>query len=181
MFANMLQIHVYIRVKNVLMIPHVPLSVSLMTTRSALPHCNFEDIHKPCSMYVLVGVIFVVIKHCDQSNLGRKGFIWLICPHHCLSPREVRIRTQTGKEPESRSWCRKPWMSAAYWLALHSLVSILKELRTTKLWVAPPTMGWALPYQSLMKKILQACLQHVEAFFNWGSLFCDVSSLCLVD
>ena len=37
------------------------------------------------------------LKHYDQSNFRRKGFIWLTIPHHCPSWKEVRTRTQTGR------------------------------------------------------------------------------------
>jgi hypothetical protein len=44
-------------------------------------------------MYVLVMFSIAVNIHYDQSNLGRKGFIWL--PHHGHSPlREAKEGTQ---------------------------------------------------------------------------------------
>ena len=41
------------------------------------------------------------MKHHDQSNLGRKGFIWFTFPNYCLLLWEVRAGTQTGQEPEA--------------------------------------------------------------------------------
>jgi hypothetical protein len=32
----------------------------------------------------------------SKSKLGRKGLIWLMCPYHCPSVKEVRAGTQTG-------------------------------------------------------------------------------------
>jgi hypothetical protein len=36
-----------------------------------------------------------------KSNVGRKGFISLICPHHSSSLQVVKAGTQTGKELEA--------------------------------------------------------------------------------
>jgi hypothetical protein len=52
---------------------------------------------------VYVRVTIAVIIHHDQSNLGKRGFIWLTLPHHCSSSTEVRKGTQTGQEPGGRS------------------------------------------------------------------------------
>jgi hypothetical protein len=41
-----------------------------------------------------------------RNKLGRKGFIQLILPHCCWSPKEVRAGTQAGQELGGRSWCR---------------------------------------------------------------------------
>ena len=57
-----------------------------------------------------------MIKHHDQNELGTKEFIWLICPHHSPSLKEVRAGTQTGKEAGGRS-LQWPQTGAAYWLA----------------------------------------------------------------
>jgi hypothetical protein len=56
--------------------------------------------HKTSNETILLKVTVVVMKHCNQSNLGRRGFVWLI--HH-LSSREVRTGTQAGQEPGDRS------------------------------------------------------------------------------
>jgi hypothetical protein len=46
---------------------------------------------------VLVGVA-IPAQHHDQEASGRKGFIQLILPHCCSSPKEVRTGIQAGKE-----------------------------------------------------------------------------------
>jgi hypothetical protein len=51
---------------------------------------------------VLARVAVAVKKHHDQRQL-RKRLIWLTLLHHCSSPKEVRIGTQTGEEPGGRS------------------------------------------------------------------------------
>jgi hypothetical protein len=46
-------------------------------------------------------VTIAVMKHHEQSNLGRKGFIQLTFPHHNLSSKEVGIGTQAGADTEA--------------------------------------------------------------------------------
>jgi hypothetical protein len=57
------------------------------------------------------------MKHHDQCNLARKGFIWLTLPYHYSSKKEVR----TGIKPRAGTWrlelMQRPWRGAAYWLA----------------------------------------------------------------
>ena len=49
---------------------------------------------------------------------------------------------------------QRPWRDAAYLIALCGLLSLfLMEPRITSPGVAPPTMGWALPHQSLHNKM----------------------------
>lgn len=47
-------------------------------------------------------VVFLLLWH-DLSKLGRKRFIWLKFPHHSPLLKEVRTRTQAGREPRVRS------------------------------------------------------------------------------
>jgi hypothetical protein len=60
-----------------------------------------------------------MMKHHNQTTWGGKGFIQLRHLHHNSPSREVRIGTQAG------TW-RQQMMAkkAAYWLALHSLLSL---------------------------------------------------------
>jgi hypothetical protein len=59
----------------------------------------------------------------------------------------------------SSSWrqelMQRPWRGAAYWLTPHDLVSLPGSVkpRATSPEVTPPTMGWTLPHQSLIKKV----------------------------
>jgi hypothetical protein len=53
------------------------------------------------STTVLIRVDTVVMTHHDQSNLGRKNFIWLTFPYHCSSSKEVRRGSQTRQELEA--------------------------------------------------------------------------------
>ena len=90
---------------------------------------------KQLSTYCL-RIIVVVMKDHDQSNLGRKELIWHTLPHHWSSLKEVRTGTLRPELTQG------PWRCAvtADWLAL-----------PTKPRVIPPTLGWALPHQSLRK------------------------------
>jgi hypothetical protein len=40
------------------------------------------------------------MKHHEQRNLERRGFVWLMLLHHCSSLEEVEARTQ-GKKLEA--------------------------------------------------------------------------------
>lgn len=44
-----------------------------------------------------------VMKHHDQSNLGRKEFISLTVPYNSSSPEAVRTGTEAGQEVGGRS------------------------------------------------------------------------------
>lgn len=44
------------------------------------------------------------IKHSDQSNIEKKGFIWFTSPGHRLPVRKGRAGTQAGTEAESTRW-----------------------------------------------------------------------------
>jgi hypothetical protein len=68
---------------------------------------------------VLVRVDISVIKHHEQSNLGKKGFIWFPLPH-CSPSLEVRTGTQTGQDLEAGAQ-----KGAAHWLAPPGLLSLL--------------------------------------------------------
>jgi hypothetical protein len=48
----------------------------------------------------------------SKSNLGKKGFIWITLPHHCLSLREIR-RVIYCRTPEEGTEIQ-PWRNAAY-------------------------------------------------------------------
>lgn len=59
-------------------------------------------------------------------------------------------------------------------------VCFLIETRSTSPGLVPPTMGWTLPHQSLIKKMFYPKMLW-RNFLNWGSFFSNNSSLCQVD
>lgn len=119
-----------------------------------------------------------MIEHQKQTQTGRKGFIWLILPGNSPSLKEVRAGT----------WCRS-WCSGHGGRLLTGLLPCLAqpaflEARSTSPRVAPPTMDWALPDQSLIK-ILPYRFAYSQILWrhslNWGSLLSDDSGLCQAD
>jgi hypothetical protein len=88
-----------------------------------------------------------------KNNL-RKSYS-VILPGHSSSLREVRAGTQARQGPRDRSSNRGHrviLLTGLFFIAC--LVCFLIEPRTTSLGVAPPTVGWTLPHQSLIKKVL---------------------------
>ena len=112
-----------------------------------------------------------VMKQYDQSNVGRKEFTWLLLPHHYSLLKEVRTGTLTGQEPGGRSGCRgHGGVLLTDLLTMPSSTSFLVVPGTTSSGRAPPTMNWALPHQSLMKKKyptgLPAAQSYGDRFFT---------------
>jgi hypothetical protein len=89
------------------------------------------------------------MKHLDQKSMwGVKGLFDLcfrITVHH---------QRQSGQEPGGRSWCRgHGGVLFTGLLPMACSTCFLRESRTTWPGVAPPTMHWTLPHQSLVKKM----------------------------
>ena len=92
----------------------------------------------------------LLLQHHNQKQIEDEGFIWLTLPHGSLSLKEVRMGNQTGLEPRGRNHIVKA-MEGCCLLACSAC--FLLEPRTTSPVVAPLTMCWALPHQSLIKKM----------------------------
>jgi hypothetical protein len=118
---------------------------------------------------IIVRVTNTVIKHHEQINLGRKGFIRHSLPTHCSSLKEVRKGTETWQEPGSGSWC-----SGCGLLIMVCTVCFFIEPRTANPGMVPLRVDWALKLQSLTKKMLYP-LNLWRQFFSWGSLPSDNS------
>jgi hypothetical protein len=73
---------------------------------------------------VLVRVSIPAQTSWPRSKLGRKGFIQLILPHCCSSPKEVRTGTQAGQragvDAEAMEGCSL--LACFPWLAQSSLL-----------------------------------------------------------
>ena len=109
-----------------------------------------------------------------QSSLKRKAFIWLTFPLHRQSSVEVRVDLKqepvARAEAEAMEECCLLACSACFLIGPRTTGGII-------------TMGLALLYQSLIKKMQtgsQAASSR-EIFLNCGSPFSDNSSLCQVD
>ena len=61
-----------------------------------------------------------------KSKEERKGFIWLVFPHHSPSLKKVRAGTQAEQEPEAGADA-EAMEDATYWLAHHDLLSLLSH------------------------------------------------------
>jgi hypothetical protein len=94
------------------------------------------------------------MKHHNQSNLGRNGFIWLTLLHHCSSQKEVRTGTQAGKKRGDRSWCwDHAWMLVTGLLIMTCSACFLIEPRTTSPGIGTTHNGLGPPHQSLINKM----------------------------
>jgi hypothetical protein len=119
------------------------------------------------------------MKHHDQSTLGREGFISPTVPYNSSSSKVVRTGTQAGQNLEAGA-VQSLWGGTADWLAWPAFL----EPRTTSLEMAPPTTGWTLPHQSLIKKlsyIFADTSTLIKHFLNWDSFLLNDFSLCQVD
>jgi hypothetical protein len=121
----------------------------------------------PC----LVGVS-IPAQNIMTKKLGRKGFIQLILPHYCSSPKEVRTGTYLGAGADAEA------MEGCYLLACFpSIVQLAFEPRTTSPGMAPPTMGWALLL--LIEKMPYSWISW-RHFIKGSSFLCNNSSWCQV-
>jgi hypothetical protein len=71
----------------------------------AVPVQSSPVSHLGCCSWGFTGAL-VIFCCSEQRNLGKKSFVWLTCPDHSSSLREVRTGTRTGQAPGGRSWCR---------------------------------------------------------------------------
>ena len=100
-----------------------------------------------------LGLLLLLLKHYDQSNLGTKGFIWFTYPESQSSEGSQDRRTQerqnlrTGIKVETNR-------SAAYWLASHGFLSMLccRIQESSTMWWHS-MMSQAFSHQSLIRKI----------------------------
>ena len=110
------------------------------------------------------------------KKLGRKGFIQLILPYCCSSPRKSGLEL---KQVRKWSLCRgHGGMFLTYLLFLACSACSLIEPR-------PPDQRWHhpqgdLPPWSLIEKMPYSWISW-RHFPNWSSFLCDNSSLCQVD
>jgi len=90
-----------------------------------------------------------------KSRLLRRGFIWFMLPYHSPSLKKPRTGTQTRPEPGGKRWCRghgRMVLTGLLFMACSGCFLI--KPGTTSPGMTPSTVGGALEYQSLMKKML---------------------------
>lgn len=83
-----------------------------------------------------------------KANWGEKGLFGLTSRSQSFIEGS-QGKTQAGLEPEAGAHA-EAMEGAASWLAHHGLPI---ELTTTRPGIAPPIVAWALPHQSLAKKM----------------------------
>jgi hypothetical protein len=97
----------------------------------------------------LLGVFIAVVKTMIESNLERKGFPSLPGPQHSPSLKEIKAGTRRQELMQG------PWrVLLTDWLPMACSVCFLIESGTISQRTAPLTVGWALPYQPLIWKML---------------------------
>jgi hypothetical protein len=134
-------------------------------------------------VFVSVRVTIAVMKHHDQNNLGRKGFVWLTFPYHCST---LRKSEQNSHEAGtwSRSWCRGCG-GVLFTGLLHMAFSVCSSLEPT-----PPTQGWPRPQWAgphPTDRSLRKCPAGLSVGLFYGAIFLievassRMTSLCQFD
>ena len=98
--------------------------------------------------------------------------------------KEAKTGTQTGQELGARSWYRGKEDGGLIDLLITTcLACFLIEPRTASPGIAPPTMGWTLPHQSLRRISHSTACSWIykRHFLHWNSFLSDEFSLCQVE
>lgn len=134
---------------------------SLLTTptwqmrRFPLSHLIQQGSIKPGCCFYFFYLASVTKRWPQNQCIGRKGFIGLTYLCHCPSLGEIRAirwKLDTGS-------CRQKRKQSPGGKLLTGLPSctcsacFLRQLRSSCLRAAPPTVGWAIPCQSLVKRM----------------------------
>lgn len=91
----------------------------------------------------LVRVAAAMVQYHDQSNLGRRGFLFCfhISDHHLKESGRNSKRAGTWRQ----ELVQRPWRRVASWLAPHGLLSLLfYRTQDHQPKVAPTTIGWTI-------------------------------------
>lgn len=114
---------------------------------------------------------------CEESPRPKKAawagiMIWLMLPYHRSPSQAVRAGTLARQGPRGWSWHRSHGgLLLNVLLALACSDCFLIKPRTTRPGMSPPIMGCALPCQSLIKKMLEVCVQLILRRFCFALLF----------
>jgi hypothetical protein len=74
-----------------------------------------------------------------KKHLGKKGFIQLILPYCCSSPRKSGLELKQDRKQELML---RPWRNVLYWLASPGLLNLLSyRTKATSPEMVPPTRG----------------------------------------
>jgi hypothetical protein len=113
-----------------------------------------------------------------RSKLGREGFIQLLLPHCCSSPKEVRTGTQAGQEAEADAEAMKGCsLLACFPLACSACFLI--EPKTTSLEMAPPTRGpptLITNWENALQLDLMEAFPQLKLLSLWWLQLCQVDT-----
>jgi hypothetical protein len=116
---------------------------------------------------VSVAVTITEMKHLDPKDLGEGKFHLAYSPSHCPPWEEVRTGIKQGRQELGGRSHGGVLLTAL--LPMACSACFLIELRTISSGMAPPTMGWVLTHQSLIKKMsyrLTYSRSHGDIFLN---------------
>jgi hypothetical protein len=128
--------------------------------------------------YCLCQGLYSCTKHYDQeASWGRKGFIQLIFPHCCWSPKQVRTGTQAGHKARADGEA----IERCYLLVCFCGLLNVLSYRTQDYQPRDGTThnGLSHPW-SLIEKMPYSWISWMH-FLKGGSFLCDNSSLSQVD
>lgn len=112
------------------------------------PH-TYVHIVKPINIKSLI----TLMKYYDQKQLGEER-VWLTfwITVHWGEPRQGLKPSETGIWRQEL--IQRPKIAATYWLVSHGLFRFFIKSGAISPDMAPSKTGWALPHQSLVKKML---------------------------
>lgn len=114
------------------------------------------------------------------GKLGREGLVLLTLQFHCLLLKEVRARTQTGKELRGKNWCRSRG-AVLFWFAPHGSACFFYRTQdhqpkggSSHSLPGPPILisNW-----QRFSTGLPCSLSLGKYFLNWSFFLSDISSL----
>ena len=129
------------------LLPKVPIlpQSSQNSTRSG----SVKSIPNFWYQFVFTKVTTIIMKHHDQKQLEEEKVYFTHKKKYSSLSKAVRAGTQ-GQGPVGKSWFRGHRGLLFIGLLLMTCSVLLIEPRTTSAEMAPPTMGWTLPHQSLI-------------------------------
>jgi hypothetical protein len=77
-----------------------------------------------------------------------------IIEHSMFITEECQNRNSNRAGTFRQELMQRPWRGAAHWLVHHGLLRLFSDrTQDHQHKMTPPTVGWALPHQSLIKKM----------------------------
>jgi hypothetical protein len=104
----------------------------------------------PLKLGIALGFLLLWLNETPWPKASWEGKS-LFCLYFHITVNHWRdVRAETGRQ----ELLHRPWKSAAHWFAPPGLLNLIfYRTRITSPGMLPPTIGWALPYQSLVLKM----------------------------